>query len=185
MAILVKPPQLTSIDTDLGTSVATGLWKQARDLMNYVNASYPFGMVLMFDASWANTYGIGPPDPNFWQFMDGSAVTNVNSPLYGVHLPDMRGKFMRHAYTGEVIGNITGATPSFGGGTWSATVNLSHYHGGDTGFTLDQVPGDTESDDQNGGRDCTLYHDHGISVDLPSVSVMPVYREVQCYMRIL
>lgn len=173
--MIIKPLPFTTVDSELGTSIAKALWIQARDAMNYINASFPLGMVMMFDQS---RHGIPSlPDSRFWKFLDGTPVVNTNSIFNGVTFPDMRGKFFRHLATGEIVGDLSG----------SDTANLVHDH---TAVTAPAYSGGEDGVRRGSGGSVgeeanPSYHAHSIpSSPLVSPTVPHSY-ELQFYVRIV
>lgn len=166
-----KIEKFKEVEKDFGTSIAEALWKKAAQTLEYINASYPIGMLMFFHETQDNLPAT--PDSKYWQEVDGSTISNVNSPLNGVTLPDWRGKFFRHPASGEIVLSTGG----------SNTVNLSHNHGGITGI------GDPRFRfqlDNGGERAMPQAHAHGINSDLSSTtSTVPQYRALKVYMRIV
>lgn len=174
MAKISVPNQVNkfrSQETDFGTTICPALWGKAAQIAEYINASYPIGMVLFIEGSQENLPA--QPDPKLWQFLDGSVVNNPASPLNGVTLPDFRGKFFRHPISGEIVHSTGG----------SNSINLTHNHGGQTGNGSDW---DSLRMDNGGERGQALgTHSHTIdNGNLDSVATVPAYHEVQCYVRI-
>ena len=175
-----KPKKFNTIDSDFGTAAAKGLWYKAAQMVEYVNRSYPLGMLMYFEADQTNMPA-STPDPRFWKFMDGTAVTDPKSIFYGLTLPDLRGKFLRNPVTGEV-------TFSSGG---VSSVGLGHQHTQITGYTFNGGSQDVESED-NGDEDSPGYHAHAIGYsngftpsDPLAYPTTPLSKEVQVYMRVL
>jgi hypothetical protein len=120
--------------------------------------------------------GGGTPDPNVWQFCDGSEITNPNSPIRSIGLnqrftPDMRRKFPR------VANNLT-TNPI--GGTWDH--NLNHNHGGSTGGPS-AIGGGM---DKKGDRRRRDVHSHSIPAQYnnPTTIEKPAYITYNAYMKI-
>lgn len=111
-----KIEKFSDVEKDQFSSIAEATWKKAAYLLEYLNKSYPIGMLMFFDKFIAPTT---TPDPNYWKFCDGSVISNVNSPMNGETTPDLRNKFIKHPN-----GNIT---PMTSGGADS--INLNHTHG--------------------------------------------------------
>lgn len=171
MLLPVKPVKFTDLDTNFGTTVAKALWYQAAQMLEYVNQSYPIGMLMFFEASQSNLPA--QPDSRFWKFMDGTAVSNANSPLNGVTLPDLRGRFLRHPKTGEVALVNAG----------SDTRDLSHSHTGFTGYA--DNAGSQNTDDDSADQPAAGLHRHTIGTASLVVTIIPLSYELQVYMRVL
>lgn len=166
----VYATKFRDLEKDFSTSIAQALWIKAAQNINSLNKSYPVGMLMFM----VNSQSALPatPDLNFWQLLDGSTVSNVNSPLNGVTLPDLRNKFIRHPQAGDSLFSIGGQD----------SINLGHNHGGQTGTTDDR--NDFQLD--NGGEQYEAGpHSHSIGGALGVVSIIPSYFEVQCYIRIV
>jgi hypothetical protein len=173
MATIPIPNQVnkfTGLETDFGTTIASALWVKAAQIAQYINASYPIGMVLFFEGSQDNVPA--QPDPRFWAFLDGHTVSNAASPLNGVTLPDFRNKFFRHVGSGEVALSVAGAD----------THDLNHNHGGQTGFGSDWDSIRLDDGEERG--QAIGSHRHTIASAMSDVTTIPAYHEVQCYIRI-
>ncbi len=159
-----------NLDSDLSTTVASGLWKKAAELAEYINQSCPVGMVIWI----RQTQDLLPeaPDPKYWQEMDGTTISNALSPLDGVTLPDLTGHFLKHASALE--------TNQTAGGT--DTKGLTHNHGGVTGATN---PRDTFNGDNNTERPGPYNHTHTIANALGVLDIKPLYRDLRFYIRIV
>ena len=174
MTILIpqlKPELFRQFESDFGTSIAETLWKRMIDHQNWLNKAVPVGIVLFFYGSqtYADSDPIDQPNVN-WQFCDGSAVVNSNSPLFGQNVPDLRELFLKGSLS---IGTLGG----------SDDVNLSHSHGGVTGATLDaEAVANTEGGADQGGPSL---HTHSIPSALGITSKLPPYVELQPFMRII
>ena len=166
-----RPENLNSIEVDFGTTISGSIWKKVRDLEIFINDNLPIGLVIQFHASqqYANGLSIDLPGTQ-WQFCDGTVVSNPESPLLGVSVPDLRSKFLAGD---EPLG-------VFGGGT---NHNLSHNHGG---VTLDGSDKATETQSDPG----FVYlegsiHNHSVATSNLAMTPLPPYRELQFYMRIV
>lgn len=159
-----------ALEQDFGTTNAEALWKKVVRLMNYAEKSYPVGYVLFVH----ETQSLLPhvPDSKYWKAMDGTAVSNANSPINGVTLPDWRDKFFRCIKSGEVIFSESGAN----------TVNLSHDHGGQTGVTDARTTFDA---DDGSDRTAMAAHQHAIASDIGSVATVPLYIALKAYLRVV
>lgn len=174
MTLPNKPKKFTSVETNFGTTIAKGLWIQAAQMLEYVNKSYPIGMLIYFYGSQAGLPE--QPDPRFWKFMDGTAITNPDSPLYGISFPDLRNKFIRNPAPGESQGSTGGVS----------SIDLSHNHTGYTLYTDDTGPILTALD--FGGDNLHAVgsnHRHTIDTTTIIYNTIPVSTQVQVYMRIL
>lgn len=169
MSIPNKISKFRALEEDFGTTNAVALWQKAAQLAGYINECYPIGMLLFFHETQDNLPGT--PDSKYWQAADGSVVSNANSPLNGVTLPDYRNKFFRHPKSGEVLLS-TGGTDS---------VNLSHNHTGSTALT---DPRGIFEADSGGDHVGGAPHVHSISSDLGITSTLPLYRALKVYIRI-
>lgn len=167
----LNPALLKTFEADFGTSIAQVLWRKIIDHVNWLNAALPVGSIQFFYGSQLYANGNPIASPNAcWQFCDGSAVTNPNSPLFGQNIPDLRQKFLKGSTT---IGTLGG----------SDTVNLAHSHGGATGATFDGEDSfDSDGDSAQGGPS---FHNHPIGSALGVVLRLPPYAELQPYMRIV
>ncbi len=166
---ITKPQRFTALEMDAYTSIAEALWKRAAQTQKYIEQSYPVGMLLMFHETQSNLPHA--PDAKYWQLLDGSAVSNANSPLNGVTLPDLRDMFFRHPGTGEVVMAVAG----------SDSVNLAHTHGGVTGSTDDGAFGQNDGGDHQDAR----AHTHSLSSALTTTSKLPKYIALKLYVRIV
>ncbi len=170
-AIPVKIEKFFDSEKDEFTSIAQANWQKMAALLEYCNRSHPIGMLLFMNES--QDVLPATPDPNYWHFMDGSTISNPNSPCDGQTPPDLRHKFMRHPKTGDPVLVPGGQN----------TVNLNHNHGGATGFGFDVGPNVAAS-----GTDVPYppvgYHQHAINSSLGVTSTIPRYQYLQVYMRI-
>lgn len=188
-----KVQRFKALEKDFGTTIAVSLWRRAIQLQNYINASIPVGK-LIFIAEAMD--GVVVPDSNYWKLCDGTAVSNSNSPINGVTLPDLRGRFFKHPETGGIVGS---------GG--SNTKDLNHNH---TGFTIPaRDSGFDNVTDDAPERPIYDFHRHTISTstNLPipdtvlpagpqappaapagtfgAVDIRPPYHSFRVYMRIV
>jgi hypothetical protein len=171
MATPNKIEKFRDLETDFGTTIAEANWKKAVQLMNYINASYPIGRLLFFHATQSNLPHT--PDSKYWQEVDGTMVSNVNSLLNGVTLPDYRDMFFRNIKTGETVLSTGGAT----------TVNLTHDHGAVTGSTDPRTTFDADDGDE---RTVMTPHTHAVSSEsMPAVSTIPLFIALKVYVRIV
>lgn len=167
-----KIDKFADLEKDAFSTIAQASWSKVAQLLEYANKSYPIGMLMFF-------YGgqeLIPtqPDPTYWKFLDGTPVTNPNSPVFGETLPDLRGRFFKHPGTGQPVLVEAGAN----------TIDLTHNHGGVTGYGSDY-----DSLRLNDGFDVAEArgnHTHLVGPGSSGVvDIIPAYREVQVYMRIL
>lgn len=138
---------------------------------NWLLDLVPIGSIVYIQT---NQIGGGTPDPNVWQFCDGSEIVNPNSPIRSIGLnqrftPDMRSRFPRVSNTLNTNGT---------GGTWNH--NLEHAHS--TG--LPSAIGGTI--DKKGDRRRRDQHSHSISAQYsnPTVIEAPAYITYNAYMKI-
>jgi len=167
---LLKPKILTKVETDFGSTISKGTWKKLLDFQMWMNRALPVGMILSFFSSQTDIVNnpIQAPNPANWQWCDGSPVSNVNSVLFGQNMPNFKEKFLKGFHSGGIDGG-------------SATIDLSHNHGGVTGIATDRANPASEagSDSRNGSP-----HTHAISTSLTNPeNFVPPYLEVQYFMR--
>jgi hypothetical protein len=166
-----KPALLRSIETDLGTSIAKGIWGRLKDQLQWINESIPLGGVYFFYDS--QTYANGSPiaDPNScWQFCDGSPIVNPNSPMFGQNTVDLRDLFGR----GGTLAEFT-----LGG---QSTINLDHDHDATT-TAQSALNNETQTRSGNAGMAWGT-HTHPVSLQLLTVPNIPPFVELQPYMRV-
>jgi hypothetical protein len=110
--------KFNGLEKDLSTTVATALWKKVAGVQEYLNASVPIGKIIWFRA----IQDLLPemPDPKYWKELDGTVVSNVNSPFNGWTTPNLAGYFLKHPSGVEANQAASG----------SDTRNLGHNHGG-------------------------------------------------------
>lgn len=138
---------------------------------NWLLDLVPVGSIVYLQT---NQPGGGTPDPNVYQFCDGSEITNINSPLRSIGLnqrftPDLRGRFPR---------GTSSATTNTKGGTWDH--NLEHAH--TTGLPSSAGGGL----DKKGDRRRRDQHTHVIyeQYDNPTTIETPAYIAYNAYMKI-
>lgn len=169
MGLPTKVEKLKALENDFSTTVAVALWKKAAQLVNYLEQSYPIGYVLFVHGTQSNLPHL--PNSKYWQEIDGTTISDINSPMNGVALADWRGKFFRHAKTGETIFSTGGAN----------TLNLQHSHGGVTGVTNPRYANLMNDGSTNGDL---AEHNHSISPDLSNpVTTVPLYIMLRTYVR--
>lgn len=166
-----RPDLIKQLEMDFGSSTAKSIWRKVMYWQLWTNRSLPIGAILGFFSSM--TYANGDPleEPNsaYWQWCDGSPITNAGSPLNGENTPDFKEKFLKGNSTIGLLGG-------------QSTINLQHNHGGYTGYTADTngSGGDFGSDAFQG-----TVHRHAIANALSTTeSVIPPYHEIQYFMRV-
>jgi hypothetical protein len=175
-SIPAKIQKFTALEMDFGTSVAQALWTKAAQLTEYVNRSYPIGMLLFYNASQSALNTL--PDPKYWKYLDGTPVTNPLSPVNGATLPDMRGLFIKHPATGAPALVVAGAN----------SVSLDHSHTGNTDYGSDWDSLHLHQAVIRTRGQAIGSHRHTMSGSigsLGSVSTVPAYIELQVYMRVV
>ena len=173
----LKPSLFRSIETDFGTTIASSLWRRISSHLNWFNKNVPVGIVMMFHGSQRLADGspgtlIDQPMAGEWDFIDGSTISNSESPMDGVALPDITDLFLKYSST---IGSTGG----------SDTIDLAHRHNIWTGITNDHTDSsalrsdDDDSEVRHGGM-----HRHGIfeSFSTPLAKI-PKYQGVQAFIR--
>lgn len=158
------------VERDFGTTEAQALWQKAARIVNYVAACQPVGRLMFFHATQPGLPFT--PDTRYWQLANGATVTNTNSPLLGQTLPDLRDKFIRHPAFSE-------SDRSTGG---SDTLSLGHSHGGFTDYTDDRD--DFQLDNGEERREANV-HRHAIGAALGIINIVPSYRALQIWVRIV
>lgn len=138
---------------------------------NWLLDLVPVGTIVVLQT---NQPGGGTPDPNVYQFCDGSEITNLNSPIRSVGLnqrftPDLRTKYPRAA---------NGLTTNPIGGSWDH--NLSHGHS--TGLPT-AIGGRVDNKGDRRRRDL---HTHSIPGQYanPTTIETPAYISYNFYMKI-
>lgn len=166
-----KVEKFKELDSDLSTSIAQALWQKAAQVCEYVNLSFPVGMLMFFHGSQEGLPSF--PDPKYWQYADGSVVSNSNSPINGQTLPDLRGKFFKHPATGQIALTYAGVD----------SIDFTHNHGGLTTSNTDV--GNVRLDDGGDRGQAIGFHAHVINNAPLIYSTLPAYLEVQVYVRIV
>lgn len=170
----ITPPdsvqKFISLDEDLSTTIATALWKQAAQLVAYMNQSVPVGTIIWFrDTQTGST----TPDPKYWQEMNNSPVTNTLSPFYNIVLPDLRNAYIKHPGPGQGQNEYDGTD----------ALNLSHNHGGWTGYGTDVGAFNADNNDDEDGP---TYHRHPIPNALTTpIDIKPLFFGYRLYLRIV
>jgi hypothetical protein len=166
-----RPELLKQLETDFGSTTSKYIWRKVMLWQLWMSRSIPVGSIISFFGS--TTFANGDPlvgaKENYWQWCNGSAISNASSPLNGQTIPDFREKFLKGSST---IGSLGG----------QSTINLLHQHSGFTGLE-NQVGGN--GGDNGGDETAGTVHNHPIDIELSSVeNVIPPYSEVQYYMRV-
>ncbi len=170
MSIPAKIKKFKSLESDFGTSIAQDIWKRVIQVSNYIDKSYPLGMVLFFHGTQDNLPAF--PSGSYWKELDGTAVNNVNSPFHGGTFPDLRDRFIFNPATGDISNIIAG----------SDFLPIPHEHGGFTGL----VNGSQDNQLMDSGDELieVPVHGHAIATENLNLSTVPKYRAVKCYVRI-
>lgn len=173
---VTTPDLFKSIERDFGTTVAASLWSKIARHFSWYNLNVPVGLVMFFHGAQRLADGtpgtlIDQPLAGEWQFMDGSVVSNSESPLDGETLPNLRERFPFH--DSSTIG-ITGG---------SDVIDLAHTHGiavvNDRTDVSNLRSSDSDIDVAHGGL-----HTHPVGTDLTTVFKRPRYQELQAFIRI-
>lgn len=169
----VKPDLLFALETDFGTTIAATIWRQLKAQEQWLNAQLPLGLILYFYSSQTYAGGGGIAAPNAcWRLCNGGTVTDPESPLYGAPVPSMMDIFPRD-------GNAIGAT----GGSNTFTPPF-HNHGGLTSFNPDYDDGSKHSDDHD-EKPAGTNHRHAVDGQAFGAQLtMPLYLDLQPYMRV-
>ena len=115
--------------------------------------------------------------------MDGTPVSNANSPMNGHTFPDLRSIFFRDAQTGETLYTSGG----------SSFLDLTHSHGGATQFQT--YASDFNEADGGDNWEAPGWHQHTMSIQVSTaggnpplsftgIPTVPRYIALQVYMRI-
>lgn len=174
----------TPIDDDLtkyDEIVSIELFNAITEGLNYLIDATPVGTILPI----ISFFGFPAPiDADVWQICDGSAITNVNSPLVGYNTPDFSDGRM-------VKGAASAGTPGTRGG--SHTRDLRHDHGGTTGINWTIARGQTNGSDTDyhsfdTGHSHSLDNNNlnpgGTGGDMSVVNLDPVHIKVSHYIKI-
>jgi hypothetical protein len=164
------------LDSDLSTTIATGLWKQAAAVQEYLNRSMPVGTVIWFEDTVA---GIPEsPDPKYWHEMDGTGCLNPNSVFNGFTIPNLNNLFLKET-------PASGATVQTSAG--SHTRSFTHTHG--TSFTTGSNDAELNSDYDYDTNIWTVYsHRHTVNnntENLSNVDIRPAHRKLRFFLRIV
>lgn len=172
----LKPEIIKRIESDFGSTIAAFIWKKVLEHQLWTNRSIPIGSIMTFFGSQLlartgpSDVIIPQPDASFWQWCDGAAITNANSPLLGANTPNFQEKFLKGLATAGLFGG-------------QSTINIQHNHGAITSSETDRSPeqiADDGSDHTNGG-----FHAHTVANSWPTAeSVIPPFIEMQYYLRI-
>lgn len=143
-----------------------------RKMIQNVNMLGKLALIGSVRAIQLNQAGVQAPDSTIWQLMNGTEITNPNSPLRSVGLtlrftPNMTSRYVR--------GASTDSANSSGG---AATVNLSHFH--DTGA----IGGETNGEEGE-EKTARLVHTHPISADLSAAEPLELaHQRLAFYLKI-
>lgn len=159
-------------EKDEFSSIAQANWQKLAALIEYLNKSYPVGMLLFMDLSQDQLPN--PPNPKYWKFCDGSMIVNPDSPFNGQMSPDLRGRFIRNPDAIEAPLTLAG----------SNSIQLSHNHSGVTGFGFD-ANGLSAKNGSDPQWQPSGYHQHGVASSMGFVSTVAKYRHFEVYMRIV
>jgi hypothetical protein len=163
--------KFSDLEKDSFSTIAQANWQKAAQLLNYLNASIPVGMIIFV----RTTQDALPeePDPQYWQYCDGSAVVNALSPLLGQNVPDLRDKYIKHPSELESELQTAG----------SDTKNLQHSHGGFTGYRFDAGGYSADNDNEFSGP---YNHRHAMGNAMSTAQdIKPQYRALKAYIRIV
>ena len=172
MAITI-PAIFTAIqdaEVKYGRSVTEETVRKMVQDVNLLGRLAPIGCVRGIQL---NQIGVQVPDSNIWQLMDGSEITNPNSPLRTVGLtqrfvPDLIGNYLRGAPNVSIN--------NFGG---SPTVSIAHDHGG-TGVTGGGIRGE-EGDEKT----ASVPHAHPITSNFSATEPLePAHQRLAFYLKI-
>jgi hypothetical protein len=173
--MIVTPQQYTPVHNEEVAYQATINEETIKKIIynnNWLLDLMPLGSIV---ALQTNQPGGGTPDPNIYQFCDGSEITNSNSPIRSIGLnqrfvPDLRAKFPRAA--NNLLTNPIS-------GTWEH--NLAHGHGtggpSSIGATITANKGDRRRRD---------VHNHSVPDQYASPTIIetPAYIAYNFYMKI-
>jgi hypothetical protein len=171
-----KPVLFKTMETDFGTTIATALWRLVAQHLAWFDRNVPVGMIQFFYGSQRYADGIPgtliqQPMAGQWQFVDGSAVNNTESPLHGVTLPNLRDFFLKGS---DTIGLTGGAE----------TIDLAHNHSTNYAFNGDDCSNfRTDNDECCQGIGTLHYHDMFSSDQLGVFSKIPNYINLQAFIR--
>lgn len=167
---ILRPALVGSLEADFGTSIATSIWQKTINNHAWVERNLPIGFCLQLHRDIQPVSGPALPDPNsdIWQFCDGTLISDSDSPLDGVNVPDFRDKFLKH---------LTGGPFTTGG---SETVDLSHANA--ISFEDNRQP-DFQADSDNEAP-AGASHNHASSLDLsPTENIIPLNIRYHIYVR--
>lgn len=166
----------TPIDNDLtlyDEIVSVELFSAITAGLNYLIDATPVGTIMPI---LYGLTGVPAPDSEIWQLCDGSAITNVNSPLVGHNTPDFTDGRM-------IKGAVSAGTPGTRGG--SHTGDLRHNHGGSTSG-LNWAPHNGQSKNDHDFHAFASGHQHTISSDssMSAVNLDPIHVKIKQYIKI-
>ena len=157
---------------DAGDLVSSETFGQLANNINYLMNSMPVGSVIPI----LSLTGVPTPDPEFWKLMDGSEITDQNSPLRNGFVANYGadgGTYLRGYNTPGEIGNISG----------SNTKVLTHNHGGNTQDAMST--GSDNADSDNDRPPAFQFHHHAIGNDLTTpTNFEPAHFTVFHYMKV-
>lgn len=165
-----KIEKFRTVEIDPFSTISQATWQKAAGLMSYINAALPIGIIVYVRTTQDNLPEL--PEPKYWQYCDGSPVTNTLSPMFGQNVPDHRERFIKHPSDTE--------TDLSTGGVDSKT--FPHDHGGVTGSGNPRGPFNADNNDNFSGP---FIHTHPIASASPSSDIKPSYRDLKAYIRIV
>jgi len=166
----LRPEPIGSLESDFGTTIATSIWEKTINNHAWVERNLPIGFCLQLNRDIQPVSGpaLSDPNPDIWQFLDGTLISDADSPLNGVNVPDCRNRFLKHK---------TGVAFSTGG---ASTLNISHGHA--IGFVDNRQP-DFQADNDN-DRAAGILHNHPVTPNLSSTeNIIPLHIQYHIYVR--
>lgn len=161
-------------DVKAGTLVSVETFSSIADNINYLMDSAAVGKIAII---LYGLPGVPIPNPKYWQEVDGSEVTEEDSPIRGTTLPNnkLRGQYLRGC---DVIGDVG----NHGGDNLK---NLRHNHGGTTTILADVDPETLHTNQDNDQYNCTPFHTHTLLGDLSATqNFEPAHIRIRTYMKI-
>lgn len=156
--------------TDAGDLISFEAFGALANNINHLIDAMPPGSIICVAVGIP---GCPVPDATIWREMDGSQITDQNSPIRNSTVADYGadgGRYMRGYTNAGTIGNTGGSNEK----------DLSHNHGGATQLTGE--PADNADSDKD--RYSVRPHDHPISTDLTVVNYEPVHITFKHYMKV-
>lgn len=154
--------------------------------MNFINEFVPPGVIIWININKAD---VSLPDSYFWQLCDGAEITADHSPIktdpslpdYPRLTPNLLNCYMRMSPDSQRNNVISNSDINTEGSQYH---NLSHNHGGRTGYF--QGPTWSEDDDNDGDKSLGNHY-HSIPSDLSSNQFIdsPAYRYLTPYLKIV